>query len=165
MTSVNCGYGRSDCARLMFGDTRMPLFTTPKNGLGTVWLSAVPSARYFGSSWLRLSPPSTFVCRSCPAVPTYEASTAVRHGNSRWSVTFHCRVHGVGLLSRSGAWIWPPTAVSKPWLDPGDEVKPAGYGSRSSRNGVMPSIDDTHRFSVRNPNGPTVPFACWYDGP
>ena len=29
----------------------------------------------------------------------------------------------------------------------------------------MPSRLDTQRFSVRNPNGPTVPFACWYDGP
>ena len=29
----------------------------------------------------------------------------------------------------------------------------------------MPSIDVTQRFSVRNPNGPTVPCAPWFDGP
>src|SRR5215204_4339489 len=122
MISVNCGYGRSDCARLIVGETRMPLFTMPKNGLGTVWFSADPSARYCGSSWLMLRPLSVLVWRSCPAVPTYETSAPIRHGNSRCMVTFHWRVHGVGLLSRSGAWMAPPTAVSRPWLEPGDSV-------------------------------------------
>ena len=34
-----------------------------------------------------------------------------------------------------------------------------------ARVGLVPSIDVTHRFSVRNPNGPTVPCAPWFDGP
>ena len=100
----------------------------PKNGFGTIWFSADPSERYCGSSWLRFRPPSVLVCRSCPSVPTYATSAATRHGSSRCTVTFHCRFHGVGLPSRSGAWIDPPAAVSRPSADAGRRTEPGGIG-------------------------------------
>ncbi len=80
------------------------------------------------------------------------------HGSSRCTFTLNWIVHGDGV-SCSGACRFAPACVSRPCDEPGEGVKPFGYGFCSRLNGVMPSMDVTQRFSVRNPKGPTVPCA------
>ena len=100
----NCGNGRSSCARVVVAllPSAVPANAgLPKNGFGTVWFSTVvPSARYFGSSWLMFT---ARVDRAAERqVIAARADVADRHRDAAAELALHVRP-GTLLHARRGA--------------------------------------------------------------
>src|SRR6188508_1105307 len=102
-------------------DANVPAFGLPKNGFGTVCVKALPSGRYFGSTWLMLTLPLRL--RRRPVDPIYATLPLRLPKSSRCtSIEYWC-TYGAVLFGSTEL-----TPDSRPRELPETGISPDGNG-------------------------------------